>query len=101
MPVVVQPKPALEIDAVQWPAVCEKLLAKHADRFDKLAIELCRAAANGQKVTAISGLRRGEGRTTLALCLAQRLAACRSKVVLVDADFCNPSLAAQLQIAVD
>lgn len=101
MPVVAQPKPALEIDAVQWPAVCQTLVAKHAERFDKLALELCRASAIGQKVTAISGLRRGEGRTTLALCLAQRLAASRAKVVLVDADFCNPSLATQLQIVLD
>lgn len=101
MPIVVEPKPALEIDAVHWPTVCQKLLAKHAERFDKLALELCRASANGQKVTAISGLRRGEGRTTLALCLAQRLAASRAKAVLVDADFCNPSLAGQLQILLE
>src|SRR5262249_24428632 len=68
MPVVAQPKPALEMDAVQWPAICQTILAKHSERFDKLALELCRASAIGQNVTAISGLRRGEGRTTLALC---------------------------------
>jgi Mrp family chromosome partitioning ATPase len=94
-------KPALEVDAVRWPAVCETLLARHAERFDRLAAEIRHEVESGHKVTAISGIRRGEGRTTLALCLARRLAAGNTKIALVDADFSNPSLAAQLSIAIE
>ena len=95
------PRPALEVDAVRWPTMCETLLQLHGDRFDRMAVEICREAGLGQKITAITGLRRGEGRTTLALCLARRLAAGRASVALVDADFFNPSLAAHLHIAID
>ena len=95
------PRPALEVDAVRWPAMCETLLMQHGERFDRMAVEICREAGLGQKIIAITGLRRGEGRTTLALCLARRLAAGRASVALVDADFSNPSLAAQLHISVD
>ncbi len=66
-----------------------------------MALELSREAGNGFNTIAITGVHRGEGRTTLALCLARRLAAGRAKVALVDADFSNASLAAQLYIDVD
>jgi len=100
-PAAISACPALEVDAVVWPPICETLLARYGERFDRMAVELCREAGSGQKTTAITGIRRGEGRTTLALCLARRLAAGHAKVVLVDADFSNPSMAAQLCIDVD
>jgi Mrp family chromosome partitioning ATPase len=100
-PSAVSAGPALEVDAVVWPPICETLLARYGERFDRMAVELCREAGSGQKTTAITGIRRGEGRTTLALCLARRLAAGHAKVVLVDADFSNPSMAAQLCIDID
>src|SRR5207244_1593534 len=93
------PKPALEIDGVRWPATCEALLSQHASIFDSLVAELQRESQIGQKVTAISGTRHREGRTTLALCLARRLAQRDVKVALVDADFAKPQLATQLSIA--
>ncbi|HEY2881464.1 MAG TPA: hypothetical protein VGJ15_03510 [Pirellulales bacterium] len=91
-------KPALEIDGVRWPAICETLLAQHAEVFDPLVTELKREAELGLNVTAFSGTKRREGRTTLALCLARRLARRDLKVALVDADFAHPQLAAQLSI---
>ncbi|HTQ39425.1 MAG TPA: hypothetical protein VMJ32_10370 [Pirellulales bacterium] len=94
-------KPALEIDAVRWPAVCETLQAKATDGFDRLAADLCTEAEAGRKVTAITGAARCEGRTTLALCLARQLAAANAKVALVDADFSSPQMAALLGIAVE
>jgi Mrp family chromosome partitioning ATPase len=94
-------RPALEVDAVRWPPVCETLLARHGEKFDTLATELRAEAESGRKVTAISGSRRGEGRTTLALCLTRRLAAGNERIALVDADFANPALAAQLGLSID
>ncbi len=94
------PKPALEIDAVRWPAVCEQLISKWSDRLDRLVEQLRGEAASGVRTLAITGTHRREGRTTLALCLARKLAASDTKVALVDADFANPRLASQLSIGV-
>jgi Mrp family chromosome partitioning ATPase len=90
-------KPALEVDAVCWPPICERLVAQFPDRFDSLADEIRRAAESHCKVVAVSGLGRDEGRTTLILCLARRLAA-RTKLAIIDGDFPNPCLAHQLGI---
>jgi Mrp family chromosome partitioning ATPase len=96
-----KPKLAMEIDAVRWPAVCQSLLVKSSDGFDRLAADLRAESATGRKITAITGTDRGEGRTTLALCLARQLAAANAKIALVDADFSSPHMAAQLGIAID
>ena len=75
-----KPKLSLEIDGVRWPAVCQSLLAKSSDGFDHLAADLRTESAAGRKITAITGTDRGEGRTTLALCLARQLAAANAKI---------------------
>jgi len=90
-------KPALEVDAVCWPPICERLVSQFRDRFDSLADEIRRAAEGHCKVVAVSGLGRPEGRTTLVLCLARCLAA-KIKVAIIDGDFANPCLAHQLGI---
>jgi Mrp family chromosome partitioning ATPase len=94
-------KPALEVDLVKWPAICQELLTQYADRFDGLTDEICRRASREKLLVAITGLRRGEGRTVLSMCLARRLAAANLKLALVDADFENPHLAGNLGLAVD
>ena len=90
-------KPALEVDAVCWPLICDRLLEQFSDRFDSLGEEICREVDRNCKVVAVSGLERCEGRTTLTLCLARSLAA-KKKLALIDADFANPCLAHQLGI---
>jgi len=96
-------KPALEVDAVCWPPICQRLLEQFPDRFDSLAEEIRRphhssnSAERHCKVIAVSGLRRNEARTTLTLCLARCLSA-KIKLVIVDGDFASPCLAHQLGI---
>jgi Mrp family chromosome partitioning ATPase len=94
-------RPALEVDAVRWPAVCENILSRHAAAFDQLADQLRHEAEIGCRVVAITGVERSEGRSTLALCVARRLAAGNSTVALVDADFAKPGLIQQLTVRVD
>ena len=94
------PRPALEIDAVRWPAICQQVVARCPDRFASLVEQLRGEVASGTRTLAITGMQRREGRTTLALCLARQLAAAGIKVALVDADFANPKLANQLSIGV-
>lgn len=91
-------KPMYEIDAVRWPAICQQLLAECGSRFSHLADDLRQEAAQGRKVLAITGLGRGEGRTTLTLCLAKQLAEARIRIAVVDADFTSPGIAKQLGI---
>jgi len=90
-------KPALEVDAVSWPPICERLVSQFRDRFDSLADEIRRGAEGHCKVVAVSGVGRDEGRTTLVLCLARCLAA-NTKLAIIDGDFANPCLAHRLGI---
>src|SRR5690606_37677709 len=90
-------RPALEVDSVRWPTVCDALLKQFGDRFNALADRIANQATAGCKVLAISGVRRGEGRTTFCLCLARALSR-KLNVALVDADFAKPAMAEQLSL---
>jgi len=94
------PRAAFEVDHFAWPDLCDALLEKRAGEFDQLVGQLVTESALGRKVVAITGSRRGDGRTTLALLLARRLAATAVKVVVVDADFEVPQLAARLGMTI-
>jgi Mrp family chromosome partitioning ATPase len=93
-------KPALEVDAVRWPALCDAIRSRLAARFESFAEQLA-GAESPRQIIAITGIDRGEGRSTLALCLARQLSAANRSVVLVDADFSNPGLIQQLSVRVD
>jgi Mrp family chromosome partitioning ATPase len=54
------------------------------------------AVQDGLRVLAITGTRRGEGRSTLALCLARAAARAGIEVAVMDADFLRPQLASKL-----
>ena len=94
-------RPVLEIDAVRWPSICEQLADKHGDRIDRLVGKLQLDAEAGRQAIAVTGLDRGEGRTTLALCTARQLATKSLKVALVDANFAAPQLAHSLGLAIE
>lgn len=91
-------KPAWQVDRFTWPRVCRRLMAKAVSEFDRLADAIATANDRGQKVLAISGCRRGEGATTMLLCLARRLGERGKKIVLVDADLGRPRLAKRLGV---
>ncbi|MBC7855004.1 MAG: AAA family ATPase [Pirellulaceae bacterium] len=92
--------PAWEVDRFLWPALCEKLLCDEQSYFAQAGGKIASAVRDGLKSLAITGSRRGEGRTTLALCLARSAAQAGLKVVLVDADFARPQLAAALGLEI-
>ena len=87
---------AFEVDRFLWPETCQKLLTTGS--WSEASRELAAAAREGQQVFVIASQHRGEGRTTLALCLAQRLSEKNLRVTLVDADFHRPQLARQLKL---
>ena len=84
--------PQWEVDRFVWPDVCHRLLDVERAYFQHVGERLKEATENGRHVLMITGARRGEGRTTLALCLARCAAEAGVGVALVDADLTNPQL---------
>ena len=88
--------PLWEVDRLTWPPLCDKLMKDPQGYFASASNKLLSVVRGGLKVLGITGSRRGEGRTTLALCLARAAAQAGIHVALVDADFARPQLAAML-----
>jgi len=88
--------PLWEVDRLTWPPLCEKLMHDQSGYFANASNKLLSVVRGGLKVLGITGSRRGEGRTTLALCLARAAAQAGIHVALVDADFARPQLASML-----
>jgi Mrp family chromosome partitioning ATPase len=87
---------AFEVDRFLWPEACQRMLS--AANWSEASRQLSAASREGQQVFVITSQHRGEGRTLLALCLAQRLAEKQLRVTLIDADFRGPQLARQLKL---
>jgi Mrp family chromosome partitioning ATPase len=88
--------PLWEVDRLTWPPLCDKLMHDPNGYFANASNKLLSVVRGGLKVLGITGSRRGEGRTTLALCLARAAAQAGIHVALVDADFARPQLASML-----
>jgi Mrp family chromosome partitioning ATPase len=88
--------PDWEVDRLVWPTICERLLETEKLYFRSVGQRLKDATHDSHHVVMITGARRGEGRTTLALCLARCAAQAGVAVALVDADLENPQLGNQL-----
>jgi Mrp family chromosome partitioning ATPase len=91
-------QPAWEVDRFQWPEHCKQLLSPQNQYLADVGQRLSVAARDGLNILAVTSTRRGEGRTTLALCLARAAAAAGVKVALVDADLENPQLVNELGV---
>ncbi|MCU0880121.1 MAG: hypothetical protein MUF06_20305 [Pirellulaceae bacterium] len=92
--------PVWEVDHFQWPATVERLVTDQDGYFGQASGRLLAAVRDGLRTLAITGSRRGEGRTTLALCLARAAARAGIQVAVIDADFGRPQLAARIGLEV-
>lgn len=90
------PHGSFQVDRFAWPSGCTRLSMAAGDQIDQLADALSAGLEQGQHVVAIGGCRRGDGCTTLLLCVARRLAERGLKIAVLDADFDNPLLARRL-----
>ncbi len=88
--------PDWEVDRFSWPDICDRLLEIEERYFHHVGQRLKAATDESHHVVMVSGCRRGEGRTTLALCLARSAAAAGVQVALVDADLQNPQMGIRL-----
>ncbi|HEV3024012.1 MAG TPA: cellulose synthase operon protein YhjQ/BcsQ [Pirellulales bacterium] len=96
----IEAAPPARMERFTWPDTCECLLAAAAEPFAALAAELVNFTLLGPKSVWVTGCRRGEGRTTLALTLARQWSRLGRRVLLVDADFDRPRLAQSLGMTV-
>jgi Mrp family chromosome partitioning ATPase len=90
--------PHWEVEQFAWPAACDQLLAAQEGAFAGLLERIVLAAVNGQKIVAVAGCSAGDGKSTLALCLAREAARAGLSTALVDADFDRPRLAELLGV---
>ena len=88
--------PAWEVDGFRWPPLCGDLDERTGGKLQQSGQELFMATGDGLKVLAVASVSRREGRSTLALALAQQAARAGCRVALLDADAGNPDLARQL-----
>jgi len=92
--------PVWEVDRFHWPKTCERLLADPNGYLAEAGAKLHAAVQDGLRILAVTGSRRGEGRTTVALCLARSAAKVGVQVAVMDLDFARPQLASKLGLEV-
>lgn len=92
--------PLWEVDRFLWPETVQKLLKDDKSYFMQAGAKLVAAAKDGLRTLAITGSRRGEGRSTLAMCLARCAAQSGISVAIIDADFQRPQLAGQIGLEI-
>lgn len=90
------PAAAFEVQRFAWPSMCDTLIQSAGQLFESLATALVTAGHEGHNRILFTGGRSGAGCTTIALAAARRLAADGHSVVLVDANWRHPQLAARL-----
>ena len=91
-------QPAWEVDVFQWPEIVEDLLRDQGAQLAQAGEQLRQAAADGLQVLGVTSTFRGEGRTSLAMCIARCVANAGANVVLVDMDADHPDLASALRV---
>ncbi|MEO8269334.1 MAG: cellulose synthase operon protein YhjQ/BcsQ, partial [Aureliella sp.] len=93
--------PVWEVDSFQWPDICLELLEQRADSLDAVARNLSAAVQEGLQVLAVTSPLGGEGRTTVACCLAKVAGSRGLNVAIVDGDIENPTLSYQTNLDIE
>lgn len=90
-------RPGTTVASFHWPAVCRTLSRQCGHELGQVADILATHAGAGRSLVGVIGMKRYDGATTAALCLAQRLADRRGRMILVDANFRHPEIATLLE----
>lgn len=90
--------PVWEVDSFQWPDICLELLEQRSEVLETVAKNLYEAVQEGLQVLAITSPQGGEGRTTVACCLAKLVGSRGLNVAIVDGDIDNPTLSYQTNL---
>lgn len=82
---------AWEVDDFRWPKLSSELLLSQGSVFDQL-LKAIRLRDSSARILAVTGMRPGDGRTTLSICLARWAAAQGHNTLLVDGDLLRGKL---------
>lgn len=93
--------PVWEVDNLHWPHICFDLMEQSGSAMATVAQNLVTACEEGLQLLAVTSPKGGEGRTTIACCLAMLAGSRGLKVAIVDADLESPSLSHQTNLDVD
>lgn len=93
--------PVWEVDSFQWPSVCIELLKQREKNMQRVAANLMTACQEGLQILAVTSPQGGEGRTTVACCLAMLAGRYGLNVAIVDGDIENPTLGYQTNLDVE
>jgi Mrp family chromosome partitioning ATPase len=91
-------QPGTTVPAFRWPSVCRAAWQRSAADYERVAKLLIAQRASERRLIGVAGLRPGDGCTTTLLCLAAAATSRDRRVILVDANFHSPQLAAQLGV---
>ena len=91
-------RPGTVVASFRWPAVARALSAQCRAELDSVVDDLLTRADEGERTAGFFSLYPRQGCTSVLAALAARLAVRKRKVLLVDANFANPQLAAQLDV---
>ena len=89
-----------EVDSFQWPDVSEKLSTAQPSILNEVGRHLRQANSTGLSVLAVTSAAAGQGRTTVACCIARSAAKVGLSVALIDGDLHHPALADELNLEV-
>jgi Mrp family chromosome partitioning ATPase len=92
-------RPAFEVDQFAWPQVIQHITESAKTEIGRVADKVWSQAQAGRNVVSVAGCRPRQGRTTIALALAKRMAEMNLRVVVIDANLTNPSVATMLDVA--
>jgi Mrp family chromosome partitioning ATPase len=91
-------QPAFEVDGFTWPNVVNQLVTESRRLFQPV-VELLQAnVRSGRSLVGLAGASHRVGCTTVTMCLARLLAEVGLRTAVVDANFANGALAAQLGV---
>lgn len=78
--------PSWEVDHLMWPRTCDQLLSEENAYFQETSSRLAEASKQGMRTLAVCASRRGEGCSTVALCIARAASAAGLRIAILDAD---------------
>jgi Mrp family chromosome partitioning ATPase len=91
-------QPGTTVPAFRWPSICRAAWQRSAADYERVAKLLTAQRASERRLIGVAGLHPGDGCTTTLLCLAAAATSTDRRLIIVDANFRSPQLAAQLGV---
>ena len=88
--------PENKVASFTWADADQHLSKAAAGGLQQMSQQVKSQLAHGAKVVLVTSCSRGEGRTSVALCVARQFAASGLKTALIDSDFRRPAVAPRL-----